>query len=139
MRRKAPQCFPIDTSQPAALAVKVSAIGTQSTRGMEAPQQLSLELSDPPSRRPKASGKRALDDRKRIAHLDQRMSTTEVLRVVGVHRVTLFRWMRKGTFPPKHFSGGWLRSDIERWLARKAPQPEPITGHSQHKAGRAVV
>ena len=74
-----------------------------------------------------------------MALLDQRMTTAEVLRVVGVHRVTLFRWTRKGTFPPKHIFGGWLRSDIERWLARKAPQPAPITGYSQHQDRRAAV
>ncbi|HBZ71237.1 MAG TPA: DNA-binding protein [Deltaproteobacteria bacterium] len=48
------------------------------------------------------------------------MTTAEVLRVVGVHRTTLFRWMRKGAFPSKHHSGGWLRSDIEHWLSRRS-------------------
>src|SRR6202043_2423885 len=55
----------------------------------------------------------------RLAPLDQRMSTAEVLRVVGVNRSTLFRWTKKGRFPGKHGSGGWLRSDVERWLAEK--------------------
>ncbi|MHB8813514.1 MAG: helix-turn-helix transcriptional regulator [Steroidobacteraceae bacterium] len=58
----------------------------------------------------------------RFAGMDARMSTTEVVRVVGVNRSTLFRWCRKGTFPAKHISGGWLRSDIERWFATKAEQ-----------------
>src|SRR5437764_11482769 len=53
----------------------------------------------------------------RLAPLDQRMSTAEVLRVVGVNRSTLFRWTKSGRFPGKHVSGGWLRSDVERWLA----------------------
>jgi len=51
----------------------------------------------------------------RFASLDQRMTTTDVLRVVGVNRSTIFRWVKKGTLPQRHASGGWLRSDVERW------------------------
>ena len=51
--------------------------------------------------------------------LDQRMPTREVLRIVGVNRSTVFRWIRKGLFPQKHSAGGWLRSDVERWLSSK--------------------
>jgi predicted DNA-binding transcriptional regulator AlpA len=58
----------------------------------------------------------------RFAGMDARLSTSEVVRVVGVNRSTLFRWCKKGTFPQKHISGGWLRSDIERWFATKAEQ-----------------
>jgi predicted DNA-binding transcriptional regulator AlpA len=67
-------------------------------------------------------------DRPRILALDQRMSTAEVLRVVGVNRSTLFRWIQKGRFPRKHVSGGWLRSEIEVWLAEKTP-PDSIADH----------
>jgi predicted DNA-binding transcriptional regulator AlpA len=95
------------------MAPKLPPIGTQDPPGIEAPQQLSLGLLDPPPWRRESSIKRSTSNRERIALLDQRMTTAEVLRVVGVHRVTLFRWTRKGAFPPKHFSGGWLRSDIE--------------------------
>lgn len=52
------------------------------------------------------------------AHLDRRISTREALRVIGVHRATVLRWIKQGKFPPKHPSGGWRRSDLERWLAR---------------------
>jgi predicted DNA-binding transcriptional regulator AlpA len=57
--------------------------------------------------------------------LDQRMPTREVLRIVGVNRSTVFRWIRKGLFPQKHVAGGWLRSDVERWLSTKAGKPSP--------------
>jgi predicted DNA-binding transcriptional regulator AlpA len=83
------------------------------------PQQLSLLLEVP---RSKPKPRRALADRLErpgILALDQRMTTAEVLRVVGVNRSTLFRWVEKGRFPRKHVSGGWLRSDIELWLAEK--------------------
>lgn len=78
--------------------------------------QLSLSLLMPGDS-PKLPAKKPGPKLERFALLDQRMSTAEVLRIVGVHRVTLFRWTRKGTFPPKHSSGGWLRSDIEHWLS----------------------
>ncbi len=55
----------------------------------------------------------------RLAHIDQRMTTTDVLRVVGVNRSTIFRWVKQEKFPQRHASGGWLRSDVERWLGRK--------------------
>lgn len=84
--------------------------------------QLSLALSAPPAGRAKRPIKRALPSVDRVALSDLRMTTPEVLRVVGVHRATLFRWMRKGTFPPKHHSGGWLRSDVEHWLSRRSPE-----------------
>jgi predicted DNA-binding transcriptional regulator AlpA len=58
----------------------------------------------------------------RYAGMDARMSTSDVVRVVGVNRSTLFRWCKKGIFPSKHISGGWLRSDIERWFATKVEQ-----------------
>jgi predicted DNA-binding transcriptional regulator AlpA len=54
--------------------------------------------------------------RPRLPMLD-RLSTREVLRVIGVNRSTLFRWTKKGRFPRKHKSGKWLRSDVERWLS----------------------
>lgn len=50
-----------------------------------------------------------------LPHLDC-VTTREVLRMVGVDRSTLYRWRIKRRFPPKHKSGGWLRSDVEKWL-----------------------
>jgi predicted DNA-binding transcriptional regulator AlpA len=44
------------------------------------------------------------------------MSTSEVLRVLGVNRSTLFRWTKRGRFPRKHALGGWLRFEVEFWL-----------------------
>ena len=55
------------------------------------------------------------------------MTTAQVIRVVGVHRTTLFRWTQLGLFPPKHLLGGWLRSDIEEWLTQRAPMPHSAT------------
>jgi predicted DNA-binding transcriptional regulator AlpA len=43
-----------------------------------------------------------------------------VVLVVGVNRSTIFRWRKAGRFPQKHKSGGYLRSDIEKWLAEHA-------------------
>lgn len=50
------------------------------------------------------------------------MSTSDVVRVIGVNRSTLFRWCKRGLFPKKHVSGGWLRSDVERWFTAKSIQ-----------------
>ena len=54
----------------------------------------------------------------RVAGIDQLLSTREVQRITGRHRVTIYRWVRAGTFPGKRAGGGrgWLRSDVERWL-----------------------
>lgn len=88
--------------------------------GTVAPVQLSLALSKPHPAHPERAVTRVLPIADRVALPDLRMTTAEVLRVVGVHRTTLFRWMRKGAFPPRHHSGGWLRSDIEHWLSRRS-------------------
>ena len=87
------------------------------------PQQLSLTLVPPepspsrsePLRKPRSVAIVA----ERFANLDQRMTTTDVLRVVGVNRSTIFRWVKRGIFPPRHVTGGWLRSDVEKWLSEK--------------------
>lgn len=87
------------------------------------PQQLSLTLVPPepsssrsePLRKPRSVAIVA----ERFANLDQRMTTTDVLRVVGVNRSTIFRWVKRGIFPQRHVSGGWLRSDVEKWLSEK--------------------
>jgi len=65
----------------------------------------------------------------RIAALDQILTTRDVVAIVGHHRCTLFRWMSAGQFPYKHsFRGrkvGWLRSDIEEWLAGDTMDSRP--------------
>ena len=89
------------------------------------PVQLSLTLVVPPVREPEArtvEAPKCAPVMDRFAGMDLRLSTSEVVRVVGVNRSTLFRWCKKGVFPQKHISGGWLRSDIERWFATKAEQ-----------------
>jgi predicted DNA-binding transcriptional regulator AlpA len=83
------------------------------------PQQLSLLLREPRSTLKSPRPMIRTPEGPRLMPLDQRMSTAEVLRVVGVNRSTLFRWTRSGRFPHKHASGGWLRSDIELWLAQR--------------------
>jgi predicted DNA-binding transcriptional regulator AlpA len=46
----------------------------------------------------------------------------ELAERLGVSRVTLWRWERKGLLPPKHRVGpnvvGWLVSEIDEWFAR---------------------
>jgi predicted DNA-binding transcriptional regulator AlpA len=81
--------------------------------------QLPLALSLPfaITTRPKDSRSVRRSAFDRIEGMDARLSTAEVVRIVGVNRSTLFRWMKKGTFPPKHLCGGWRKSDIEIWLA----------------------
>ena len=89
------------------------------------PQQLPLNLDARPPPPKRSTGTISQIDRFSRPTLDQRMSTAEVLRVVGVHRTTLYRWSRAGLFPLKHASGGWLRSDIELWLSLRAPPIGP--------------
>jgi predicted DNA-binding transcriptional regulator AlpA len=86
------------------------------------PEQLALTFDPPKEATPrpppteKATAGMAIQ---RFASLDQRMNTTDVLRVVGVNRSTIFRWVKRGIFPQRHASGGWLRSDVEHWLSEK--------------------
>jgi predicted DNA-binding transcriptional regulator AlpA len=93
--------------------------------GGDRPLQLPLVLVVPPVSSPKiapAASPKRLPIIDRFVGMDARMSTSDVVRVVGVNRSTLFRWCKKGLFPPKHISGGWLRSDVEKWFAAKAIQ-----------------
>ena len=48
------------------------------------------------------------------------LSKHEVLDRVGVTYVTLWNWMRAGTFPRSRVLGGktcWLESDFDAWVA----------------------
>ena len=51
----------------------------------------------------------------RLPALD-RLTVREVLKIVPINRSTLFRWVNTGRFPKRHKAGGWLRSDVEKWL-----------------------
>ena len=97
----------------------------RATEGAARPHQLPLLLIPSSSAGRSAPAKHLVVRSERLGALDQRMSTAEVLRVVGVNRSTLFRWTKRGRFPRKHVSGGWLRSDVERWLAEKIPANRP--------------
>lgn len=90
------------------------------------PVQLSLHFSPPkPVPVPTNHKSSTLEMLKRLpdirlGSMDQRLSTRDVVLIVGVNRSTIFRWTKAGRFPQKHKSGGWLRSDIEKWLAEHA-------------------
>jgi predicted DNA-binding transcriptional regulator AlpA len=88
------------------------------------PVQLALCFTPPkpidtPTKNSVAEMRKRLPDI-RLGSMDQRLSTREVVLVVGVNRSTIFRWRKAGRFPQKHKSGGYLRSDIEKWLAEHA-------------------
>jgi len=57
----------------------------------------------------------SLKPSERLPALD-RLTVREVLKIVPINRSTLFRWVNSGRFPRRHKAGGWLRSDIEKWL-----------------------
>lgn len=88
-----------------------------------APVQLSLPFYATPgaSARPAVNGAEHsthIASSKPLARLPalDRLTVREVLKIVPINRSTLFRWVRSGRFPRRHKAGGWLRSDIEKWL-----------------------
>lgn len=104
---------------------RTSTSAQRGTVSADHPVQLQLTLIMPPVRSPATPA--AISAKlppivDRLTGMDVRMSTSDVVRVVGVNRSTLFRWCKKGTFPQKHISGGWLRSDVEKWFAAKVIQ-----------------
>lgn len=44
----------------------------------------------------------------------------ELQSILGISRVTLWRWQRDGSFPKSRILGanvrGWLKSDVEEWF-----------------------
>jgi len=50
----------------------------------------------------------------------------EVLRMVGLSRATIYNKIRAGTFPAAIPLGdvavGWLRSEVEQWIAERITQ-----------------
>jgi predicted DNA-binding transcriptional regulator AlpA len=99
------------------------------------PLQLSLSLRLNVS----GSGRTQTAFQSDAPNLDARMSTTEVLRLVGVHRATLYRWTRSGDFPVKHDSDGWLRSEVELWLTQRAPRLESQRPRSERYVDTPLI
>lgn len=62
------------------------------------------------------------------APIDQVLSTRDIVKITGRHRITIYRWIRAGIFPKKHEAHGhkvgWLRSDVEQWLRGGTRGPE---------------
>lgn len=62
------------------------------------------------------------------------LSRSRIVRVaefagrLGISRVTLWRWERRGLVPPKRKLGpntvGWLESEIDEWWSKKFDDPE---------------
>jgi predicted DNA-binding transcriptional regulator AlpA len=69
------------------------------------------------SEQKKSSTDASKEDR---VEMDQLLTTADIVRTTGRHRCTIYRWIRAGVFPPKRGGGGkgWLKSDVDRWLAR---------------------
>ena len=92
-------------------------------------EQFQLPLTAKKSQPPRpASSKRQDTERalpERISGMDQVLSTRDIERIIGRHRCTIWRWVLAGTFPPKRAGDGrgWLRSDVERWLAGWSSSP----------------
>ena len=65
--------------------------------------------------------------RRREIDTDQLLSTADVTRIIGKHRTTLYRWIKRKWFPAKVVrqgrAVGWLKSDIERYLTGSAEVP----------------
>jgi prophage regulatory protein len=88
---------------------------------------LSIDAAEPPARVIRASKITAIltATPDLPAQIDQVLSTRDIVKITGRHRVTIYRWIRAGIFPRKHEAHGhkvgWLRSEVERWLQRSPP------------------
>src|SRR3954471_14609439 len=85
--------------------LKVPALADVRQGGSGTPLQLPLlfESAAPSDRGGKETPRSQIHPKQGQADaLDQRMPTREVLRIIGVNRSTVFRWIRKGLFPQKH-------------------------------------
>ena len=90
-------------------ALRETGSTTQLPLVLKVPSKLAAPVDvEPTSTRPPTTD--------RLAGLDQRISTREILRIVGVNRSTIFRWRKRNLFPEK-YQGGYRRSDVEAWLA----------------------
>ena len=89
-------------------------IRSQTPLPLESPE----ELAGGEARRP--TPKPLPTTQQRLSGLDQVLTTKDVARIANRHRCTIHRWIKAGMFPPKRAGKGnvgWLRSDIQRWLA----------------------
>ena len=61
--------------------------------------------------------------------LDRLLRTKEVVNLLGVTRVTLWRMEREGRFPARRQLTSsipvWLASEIDAWLKQLRPVPRP--------------
>ncbi len=92
--------------------------------------QLSLPIAPSKVRTPSPSSRKgqiSLDTRAPVAGVDQVLNSRDISRITGRHRCTIYRWIRDGLFPPKRAGGGrgWLRSDVEHWVATGQVPPAP--------------
>ena len=57
------------------------------------------------------------------------LSDQQLAKCLGVHRVTIWRWVRECGFPePIRLTRGttrWRWADVEAWLAKPTDSPEP--------------
>jgi predicted DNA-binding transcriptional regulator AlpA len=54
--------------------------------------------------------------------LDRLISRSELINIVGVSYVTVWNWMRAGTFPRGRDIGGrtaWVESEVAAWIASR--------------------
>jgi predicted DNA-binding transcriptional regulator AlpA len=85
-------------------------------------EQFQLPLTARDHRTPRAAPPKNKDHERslpeRVTGMDQVLNTSDIERITGRHRCTIWRWVRAGTFPGKRAGGGrgWLRSDVEGWL-----------------------
>jgi len=90
--------------------------------------QLSLPIAPTKARTPSPPAPKSqisADARPPVPGVDQVLSSRDIARITGRHRCTIYRWVRAGVFPPKRAGGGrgWLRSDVEHWLAGGSVAP----------------
>ena len=57
------------------------------------------------------------------------MRPAQVAERLGIHRVTLYKWIRSGHFPPPAQLGpntvAWSADAVEAWVAEKFASAEP--------------
>jgi len=60
------------------------------------------------------------------------LRTNEVAEMLGVSRVTLWRWTQRGLLPPKRIIGpntvGWIEEEIQSWIKSRPMRSE---GHEE--------
>lgn len=73
----------------------------------------------------------------------QILRINDLVELLGVSRVTLWRWERDGLLPPKRVLGpntvGWLESEILEWLESRPTGSPGSFGSGEGAAARASV